>query len=1343
MFRMQPNPVQSEGTLRNMVDMETGKDAGGNPDGEGILAPPSGRSLLTAFIGDELECPTCHLHTGEIHCPRCGTFIDPTGISSEHSGVPAELRPQIPGAPLTEGTIMGTEHTDPYDTGNHGRDEYTHGHVLAAIFDPMSAMRCPDCKSEIMTDPYSEDAYCTHCNKQWMMMRDEPNRGGISPVRSLELEIRGRGADVLSPMYHDFGPVHQGKTAGEMEDILGLTPEPPKNNLNWTPGWKGRGLVIGGEPHTWNSQHPDDPFASKFISHPEYVESLGIDPKHVDYKTGIEIDPDGKVIATGGHDAGPFIAADPRLKQVEENFFPFSSAMPILSRTNNMDPYESLWAHEADVQFDQGPLQNTPGPSPQYSVVVQPSESGVHGAHTGRKSVLSFLDAHLNGIPVRGHGGELIAKYGFRKSPDFGKPVVVAVHDAAHLPVAVEALQNPAGTLAPETVAGLMPKIQRGEIPAPPGIDPQTLAPQPGAFPDDVTSHTHTAGLWGDLGAAALTAGGLALAVPTGGADLPEVAAGDAALLGGGAAAEGAGAAGAADAAGASGTAGGLMSKAMSGAGGLAKAEGISNLVGQGMGAGEKALGMGGGEAGGGAGYSGPLQQFTHVLAAFVESDYETPASNPDVGVKHDDPEDVDQKEFNDQDKSPENPMNPNLQDSGASGEDEVRKEMDKPSQGQFSPESPAIQRMEMLMPLVEKYYHSDESGANDPMLQGLHEMLDAENPGYLTRADEEAADRFMQNRKKPEHVRAGTVHEAIMPPMQQGNLTAEQGALDPTGLNPSQQPQAPSSQTPPGGGAQQGHCPHCGGVTQADGSCPQCGAAGPSAATPLPGGPSQAVHPQTFAHLDLLSTFVDSANHQGPVTPEQIAAVQQFLIQEGRVDEVPNVPLDPGNLEYAKILAEVQGNPNVPPTVTPEEQTQPPPPQPQAPGGMPVPGMAPGETGGEPMQPMSSFLPDFTAADNIAPRCPNCGSGTTGLIGDEDHNARCHSCRHVWKIKDLVSDDNYGQSTISRVALRDERQHGGQANDQANPIGVPAAQQEAPINQGGDEDSSLTWKDTAGAPLRAGQTYQMVNPSFALPDLVRVERVKPDGIDVTLLGPYANDPSQHDPNMLSSSTPISKEDADLQQLTFEPVEQSADDRNNEPPPGSQAPGHEQVPPSGQTTDEQAASTPEMSAQSSVENDCPRCGHREFTSAMITPEATEHNCFFCGNDWVTEEKPLEHAAGIDLSWLNEDDDEEDLSPRRAGMMQASVRSRSISDIAERDTRLRAVREYLDHEGSERKQRVAGKHFTPREQRELIDEGGVARNSDMLDLDGTHYKSSKEQEKVNAENAPDSHLFLGI
>lgn len=1488
MFRMQPNPVQSEGTLRDMVDMETGKDAGGNPDGEGILAPPGGHAILTtfiagtpdairhfdsegtsmmrleylptnqiwivvfgdhpipidnipgagtkrsfrspneaatllmrvglqlmpdhsirgsqqesaehpdpwmdnepgtmtipehwssalvAFVGDELECPTCHMHTSDIQCPRCGTFIDPTGISSEQSGGPAELRPQIPGAPLTEGTIMDADHTDPYDTGAHGRDEYSHSHVIAAladgeydprldqpgkdvfpspgaheIVDQIQMLRCPQCKNGIMTDPQTRDAYCTHCNQQWPIHRDDPLDERSFDTRELAYGL-DRPSTVVMP--GDWGPVHQGKTAGEMEDILGLSGEPPKNNLNWTPGMKGRGIVIGGEPHTWNAYDPlnGDGFNDVGPFHAQYVESLGVDPKHVDLNSGIEIDPDGKVVATGGHEAAPFIEADPRLKHVEEKFFPFGSTMPTTSRTNNMEPYETLWAREADIQFDQGPLQNAPTPSPSYSVVVQPSTNGIHGAHVGNKGLLSFLDAHLNGTPVRGHGGELITKYGLRKAPDFGKPLVVAVHDPAHLPAAVESIQHPNGKSS--LINDLVPKIRSGEVAAPPGINPQTLEPDARLGWDNATPHT--ASLWSTLGEAALPVAGLALAPETGGASLALDAGEAGALMGGeaaGAAAD-AGAEGAA-AGGASATAGGLMSKAMGGAGGVAKAEGVSSLVNQGVGAAGNAVGMGGGGSagGGGEGYSGPLQQFTHVLAAFVESDYETPSSVPDIGVKHDDPQDVDQKEFNDQDKSPENPMNPNLQDSGASGEDEVRKDMGKPSQGQFAPDSPGIQRMEMLMPLVEKYYHSDESGADDPMLKGLHEMLEAENPGYLNGADAEAAERFMHNKKQPEHVHASTTHESIMPPMQQGNLQAQQQALDPTALNPSMQPQAPSAQTPPGGGAQQGHCPQCGGVTQPDGSCPQCGAAATPQQAPVPGGSSMAPHPQTFAHTDLLASFVDSANHQGPVTPEQIASVQQWLIQQGRVDEVPNVPLDPGNPEYAKILSEIQNNPNTPPPVTPEEQTQPPAPQPSAPGGMPVPGMGPGEAGGQPMQPMSSFLPDFTAADNIAPRCPKCNSATTGIVGDADHHAKCHSCQNIWKLNDVLSDENYGQTSIARTALRDDRQHGGQSGDPANPAGVPVAEQEQPTDQGGDEDSSLTWKDSAGAPLKAGQMYQMVNPSFALPDLVRIERVKPDGVDLTLLGTYANDPSQHDPSTLTSSTPLSRQEMEMQHISFEPVGQTADDQNNEPPPGSSAPGHEQVPPSGQTTDEQAASQPEMAAQSSVQDDdCPRCGHHEFTSSMITPEAKEHNCFRCGHDWVTEEKDDYSHLGVAqreewtnsaADWLNEDDNADDLTPRRAEMARAAVQSRNIGDIAERDERLRAVRDHLSHEKEARIQRESGRHFTPREQRELIDEDGIARNSDMLELGGTHYKTRDDYEsKTNPERVRDADLFLGI
>ncbi len=1112
--------------------------------------------------------------------------------------------------------------------------------------DPTDNLRCPRCHDQVMVDHGPAEAvFCPNCNKEWPIHRDEPwGNQHFIPAKLEEMAARG---DRMTPQTMDFGPVHQG--ANETEGVVFADTPAQKNNMNWTPGMYGRGLVIGGEPHTWTTYDADHsyPPGRDPLSHSEYPESLGVAPEHVDWMSGIEIRPNGEVSDEFKRkDLTPFIAADPRLKEVEEKTPP-DPTMANYSRTNNMEPYDALWTREAELLED-------------------------------------------------------IAPYAIG--------------------------------------AGLM-------------------------------------------------AGGIALAPETGGASLALDAAG-ASELGAGAAEGGAAAA---DAGGASGGIGGLMKGALKGAPGkITKGLGIQ----EGLGMGEKALGLGnsGGGAGGGgtAPYQSPLQQFTHVLAAFVESDYETPSSVPDIGVKHDDPEDVDQKEFNDQDKSPENPKNPNLQDSGASGEDQVRKDMGKPSQGQFSPDSPAIRRMEMLMPLIEKYYHSEESGANDPMIKQLHEELEAEVPGYLSQADEEAAERYMQSRKQPhEHVHA-TVHKAIMPPMQQGNLQAQQQALDPTGLNPSQQPQAPSSAVPPGGAAQQGHCSKCGGVTNPDGSCPQCGAQA-QAGSQLPGGPSVAPNPQTFAHTDLLASLVDSANHQGPVTPEQIAAVQQYLIQQGRVDEVPNVPLDPGNPEYAKILAEIQQNPETVPTVTPEEQTQPPAPQPAAPGGMPVPGMAPGEAGAQPMQPMSSFLPDFfaadgddedeedtltewerkmvqdgkakrdgsgivlfnpdmhtppekeskTAADNIAPRCPKCGSATTGIIGDQDHHAKCHACHNIWKMGDVFSDENYGQTAVAKVALRDDRPYGGQG-EQANPVGVPAADQSQQTNQGNDEDSSLTWQDTAGAPLKAGQTYQMINPSYSLPDLVRVERVKPDGLDVTLLGTFANDPSQHDPNTLTSSTPISKEDADLQQLSFEPVNQNADDQNNEPPPGSAAPGLAQIPPSGQTTDEHAAQEPEMATHASVhDDDCPRCGHREFTSAMITPEATEHNCFRCGHDWVTEEKPMEYEAGVDLSYIMEDEDAEDFSQRRIEMARAGAQSRSLAEVAEKDDRLRAVRGYLTREGKERQERLAGKHFTPREQRELIDEDGEARNSDLLDLAGTHYKTSYEQDRVDPGRVRDSDLFLGV
>ena len=123
---------------------------------------------------------------------------------------------------------------------------------------------------------------------------------------------------------------------------------------------------------------------------------------------------------------------------------------------------------------------------------------------------------------------------------------------------------------------------------------------------------------------------------------------------------------------------------------------------------------------------------------------------------------------------------------------------------------------------------------------------------------------------------------------------------------------------------------------------------------------------------------------------------------------------------------------------------------------------------------------------------------------------------------------------------------------------------------------------------------------------------------------------------------------------------------------------------------------------------------------------------------------MEYEAGVDLSYIMEDEDAEDFTQRSRDMQRAGQQSRSLAEVAEKDDRLRATREYLSREGAARQERLAGKHFTPREQRELIDEDGFARNSDMLDLEGTHYKVRDDYEsKTNPERVRDADLFLGI
>lgn len=679
-------------------------------------------------------------------------------------------------------------------------------------------------------------------------------------------------------------------------------------------------------------------------------------------------------------------------------------------------------------------------------------------------------------------------------------------------------------------------------------------------------------------------------------------------------------------------------------------------------------------------------------------ADFETYDSVPSLDEQDDGPHGFDQKEFSVGDKSPTNFENPNNQDSGAMGEDNARS--DAPYQTGFAANSPGIERAQAILPTLMQYYHDPEhAGQQDPMVSSLHAMLDQERPGYLDDPHPEsdmALQELIDQHRNPSPM---GVHAAV------GMLP---GGAPTTGTMPGQGPMngIPAPQQA------NGSCPNCGGVMGPDGSCPQCGmgnTAQPGMATAPPG--MNASMPPAMAGI-----AYHLATHQGPVTPEQIAAVQELLVtwdqshpgEPNRAQEAPNVPLHPE--QYATEMAEIQNQPNIAPQIDPSTQPQPTPApaMQQAPGSMPVVDPSqPGGGGGQPMQPMSS---EHTAdANTMTPRCPVCNSGSTSVdMGGSSPGvgpvmARCHSCRNIW---------SPGGHVARSVLFAGEM-------DFPNP-NMPS------------QEPHMKWADTQGNDLVEGGVYKITSSAFDLPTEVKILQAKPDGLEVQLVGGIGDQVGQPDFR-------ISRQEAQLEKFTFEPL--SMPEANSTDPNTTPGQSAEQVPPL-ETTD----STPDVSphtVEGSFEQRCSSCGSSMVDHRMLNPVTTSHDCV-CGNHWETNEEGFERASGQDLSWL--DEDPTDMSERHIGMEHAvGGQSRNLSDVAARDPRLQAVRQALGPKGQRPDfEHTAGKAFTQSEKRDLINESGSARNLEDLDLDGTHYEARVDYSgKSNEMNVNDDHFGLGL
>lgn len=605
-------------------------------------------------------------------------------------------------------------------------------------------------------------------------------------------------------------------------------------------------------------------------------------------------------------------------------------------------------------------------------------------------------------------------------------------------------------------------------------------------------------------------------------------------------------------------------------------------------------LGGGGGQGGGGMlspatampPQAGPAPVQPASYYSRTAAPNSTPSSQDHVPSNDtDDPEDVDFKERND-----------GAHDKGLGGEQDINDigGTDTGPDGLFSADSAGLKSLAELLPKVLQFALSDDAGSADPDLQGLHQLLEQENPGYMNDADDAHGTKLLMmvvNGKPMETGDDDLLQDNDEPhdPISEHQATALRPGIDDMG--PSLQPGLTNT------------CPRCGSTMDpSSGHCPQCGIGNMNSQP-------QSTNPDLTTPQQMMVSKT-AGDTQGPNTDEQKALVAQFLQDQGRADEIPNMILEP--YKYADELAEITGGDTPPQDIG--DQGPPPPVDPSQQGAMPVPGMSTPPAGGPgpgaaPM--MSAVMKYAGTVDGVAEKCPKCGSHSTGYTNVEDGKCGCKTCGHHWDSEPLVQN----------------KEAAGHHDDPSgsNPIGVSQADAIRPDDPAGEQDPSHSWVDESGQPLKVGQSYKMYSANYDIPDDVRIDAVKPESIEYTITGEYG----------LETRTELSHEEAQLENLTFVPSDPGGPDQI-EDGSGDLEQNMDDVPRPDAGMTETDLSTPHVQMASTNE-----------------PHLEEDN-------WLAQE--------------------------------------------------------LVKEG--------GAKFTPYEQRDFIDEDGMARNSDKLDLMGTHYEASE-------------------
>jgi len=733
------------------------------------------------------------------------------------------------------------------------------------------------------------------------------------------------------------------------------------------------------------------------------------------------------------------------------------------------------------------------------------------------------------------------------------------------------------------------------------------------------------------------------------------------------------------------------------------------------------------------------FESYSSIHEALSQSEH--PSSIPQLNELG--PEDVDPHEHEDGDHS--DPIDD--YDASAGGTDDPH--------GDIPVDGPVGEALEAALPALLHFYHSDESGADDPTIKALIDLLENEHPGTLD-TEPTTDDLAHLDSLKTSKLSTGVLPITPQPGTQPGQT------LPAPGTQELQNPVAdPQGQVNP---VSQGSCPNCGArVSPGQGVCPQCGSGvsvgmtpevtqqgqvSPLGQSPVMGQPHMAVTDYR-AHDEALRSLLarpDLAEHErqalnvamamrgsnmmlqnarerswskppapsmtppqfegmpreeaermvapfkeaasgGPTNPEQFKAVKDYLINSIQdpnelAQTLQDLIDNPGN--YADILAQIQGqgdrpqpdpDPGVPPPMPDPSQMGM---DPAAMGGMP-PGGAPG---GMPMQAkqagpyqqwkerMMGQNPELDEQGrNVTPAVP------PGHPMDVDMDPMVQPtalpAMPAGEYEQMLRNPNSPPIPHADVALQN-------AKFRQNILMDPRRM--------GASDSI-----TPPCPNCGSHTTGMITDDGAAQCSACNHRWDTD-MDVQ-----------------GDKTPVATKAAADETMTPNPVGVPAADQTGQPDPSQNQNPNIWTDQSGQPL--QVGQEYEMYSSRYDVPDTIRV-------TSLKPDSLEYT--------LTGTYGLEHRTAVSrqeaemdgLTFLPTDQAEpEDEQPQPAENPMAAP-----ADTHEYKLQASRLTSSLDNSWNSR---LAGAKYTPMEQRELIDEVGMARNSEKLNLAGTHYVEEPE------------------